>query len=371
MGYKSIDALQKNLASTVFHYAQDSKKAAGRALGTLVEVVTFYALCSWNLRNHLVIERKLPEYANSKIVHNVEFSLHSIRSMREIELHPYSRPVTPAKVRRQLNPLPGGEWKSNQIITSKDIKRNAAVLVETKVGPVVAHVDYLDDSNCSLAIVELYRDPFAIFECKRVGVEEGMTRGPQTIEKAKQGAYVAQSVSSLQKVRSRSGEFQGIIESADGTFRIAPYRRLLREIIDASLLSDYPGVILSVGVVSNHGNWFTSNNYNKELHVLAQSYDWLLFLTDQGLYQFIESVLIDPSPKLEAASKAFKESYSGKPGRNRFTKVNMDVAADRALRDFFNSHKSVVDSWFNIIAPGNESIDSLKKDLRILGSKGY
>jgi hypothetical protein len=36
--------------------------------------------------------------------------------------------------------------------------------------------------------------------------------------------------------------------------------------------------ILTVGVVSNHGNWFTSENPNKELKVLAQSYDWLLFL---------------------------------------------------------------------------------------------
>ncbi len=369
LSYKSIDALQNSLAKTVFHYAQDSKKAAGRALGTLVEVVTYYALCSWNLRNHIVIERRLPEYANAAIMHNVEFSLHPIRSVREIELTPCSRPVTPTKVRKRLNALEGSDWKSNQIVTRNGIKRNAAVLLETNIDPVVAHIDSLDDSSCRLAIAELYRAPFAIFECKRVGVEAGMKKGPQTIEKAKQGAYVARSVSSLQKVRSRSGVFQGITEDVDGSFRMAPYRKILREIIAATSFSDFPGFILTIGVVSNHGNWFTSDNYNKELRVLAQSYDWLLFLTDEGLFQFIESVLLDPGVRYRAASRAFTQSYSGKPGRNRFTKVSMDIAADEALRDFFESNTSEVDSWFNVIAPGNESIAGLQHDLLTLRSK--
>ena len=52
---------------------------------------------------------------------------------------------------------------------------------------------------------------YAIFECKRVGVEEGSKKGPQTIEKAKQGAYVARTASSLQKIRTDSGEKFGII----------------------------------------------------------------------------------------------------------------------------------------------------------------
>ena len=260
MGYKSIDALQNDLARTVFHYAQDSKKAAGRALGTLVEVVTHYLLCSWELRNHIVIERRLPEFANSEIVHNVEFSLHPIRSLYKIGMQTYSRPVTPAKIRKQLSLLEGLKLKSNQIVTSSDIKRNAAVLVETEAGPFIAHVDHLSASSCDLTIAELDSAPFAIFECKRVGVEEGMRKGPQTIEKAKQGADVAQSVSSLQKVRSRNGQIQGIIEEADGNFRMAPYHSMLREVIDAKSLSEFPGFILTVGVVSNHGNWFTSEN---------------------------------------------------------------------------------------------------------------
>ena len=96
-----------------------------------------------------------------------------------------------------------------------------------------------------------------------------MRKGPQTIEKAKQGAYVARSVSSLQKVRFADGRLGGLIETGDGTFRYAEYVSLLDEIVasvDADLLSRF---VLTVGVVSNHGNWFTSQNHNKELKVLA------------------------------------------------------------------------------------------------------
>ena len=369
MGYKSIDAIQNDLANQVFHNRQDRKKAAGRALGTLVEVVTYYLLCSWGLRNHIVIERKLPEFANTHIVHNVEFSLHPIRLLHEIGMEPVSLPITPAKIRKQLSLLKDHHLKSNQILTTSGIKRNAAVLVETQAGLFVAHVDHLSESACDLSVAELRLEPFAIFECKRVGVEEGMRKGPQTIEKAKQGAYVAKSVSSLQKVRSRSGQLHGIIEEADGNFRMAPYHSMLREVIDADSLSEFPGFMLTVGVVSNHGNWFTSDNYNKELHVLAQSYDWLLFLTDQGLRQFIENILINPGPDLQPARKAFLDSYSTKSGKTRFTKVSMDLSADESLRMFFQRHSSEIDAWFNVIAPQRMSISALKRDLRSLTSK--
>ena len=62
--YKSIDALQRELANGAFAYAADPKKAAGRALGTFVELITFYLLKSWGLEQYLAIERGLPEFAN-------------------------------------------------------------------------------------------------------------------------------------------------------------------------------------------------------------------------------------------------------------------------------------------------------------------
>ena len=370
MAFESVDALQKTLADTVFQYATDRKKAAGRALGTLVEIVTFYALCSWNLRDHIIIERSVPEFANPDILHNVEFSLHPIRSLHNVEIEPLSLPLTPAKIKRHLPFLREFDVKSTQIISKDAVKRNAAVLTENEAGPVVANIDALTDSDCRLTVGELAADPFAIFECKRAGVEEGMKKGPQTIEKAKQGAYVARSVSSLQRLRLRNGQSQGVIERADGTFRSGPYDSILREVIGGSA-AESAGFILTVGVVSNHGNWFTSDNHNKELRVLAQSYDWLLFLTDSGLSQFIDRLLLNPAQDLMPAREAFLASYSGRPGENRFTKVRMDVNADETLKNYFSDYSADVEGWFNVISPRGGSLEILRSDLQELTGKSW
>ena len=98
MSYPSVDQLQKVLTEKVFHYAKDSKKAAGRALGTLVEIITFYALKSWGLERHVAIERKLPEFANDDITHNVEYSLHPATPLAQIEFNRDLLPLTTAKI---------------------------------------------------------------------------------------------------------------------------------------------------------------------------------------------------------------------------------------------------------------------------------
>lgn len=371
MNFESIDALQRTLADTVFQYATDRKKAAGRALGTLVEIVTFYTLLAWNLRDNIVIERSVSEFANPEVLHNVEFSLHPIRARHGIEINPLSLPLTATKIKRLLSFLGKAAVKSTQVLSSDGIKRNSAVLTENEIGPVIANIDTLTDQSCKLAVCELFGNPFAIFECKRVGVEEGMRKGPQTIEKAKQGSYVARSVSSLQKVRLRSGHFQGVIERPDGSFRTGLYDDVLREIVDVSPVDELDGFILTVGVVSNHGNWFTSENHNKELRVLAQSYDWLLFLTDVGLSQFIESLLLNPTPELAPARNAFLASYSGNSGANQFTKVRMAVDADEALRSYFTAHEDEVETWFNVISPHNGTLGTLRGDLEKLAAKDW
>ena len=60
MAYPSVDHLQNLLAKEVFHYAKDAKKAAGRSLGTLVEIIAFYCLKSWGFEHNTAIERPLP-----------------------------------------------------------------------------------------------------------------------------------------------------------------------------------------------------------------------------------------------------------------------------------------------------------------------
>jgi len=143
LSFESIDALQRTLADRVFHYAADRKKAAGRALGTLVEIVAYYTLCAWNLSDHIVIERRVSEFANPEILHNVEFSLHPVRSKHRVKISPLSLPITPAKIRRHLPLLKEHELKSTQVLSKDAIKRNAAVLAELEEGPIVANIEKL------------------------------------------------------------------------------------------------------------------------------------------------------------------------------------------------------------------------------------
>ena len=68
--------------------------------------------------------------------------------------------------------------------------------------------------------------------------------------------------------------------------------------------------IVTVDVVCNRGKRVTSENQNKELKVLARSYDWLLFLTDNGLAEFIEKLLFKPTKEFAPIRKAFISSYT-------------------------------------------------------------
>ena len=374
MSYPSVDALQRTLADTVFKYATDKKKAAGRALGTLVEIITFYTLKSWGFRNNIDIERPLSEYANAGISHNVEYSLHPLIAKIALPLENYDLPLTSSKLRRELfktNTAPENLAAKTASILSRDgILRNACAFAETEIGPYVASIDARTKTGLMLSIAHLHKHPFAIFECKRVGVEEGMKKGPQTIEKAKQGAYVARSVSALQKIRLRDGSMAGVIHRSNGELYSGPYHKLLREVIDSNEADLLTNFILTVGVVSNHGNWFTAENHNKELKVLAQSYDWLLFLSDKGLAEFINELLLHPTPQLKPAKDAFLASYPTGKG-NRFTKKTMDVEADIVLQKYFQENEPRVDSWFNVISPAKSNIELLQKELLTLHKKDW
>lgn len=222
-----------------------------------------------------------------------------------------------------------------------------------------------------VSVHQLTPHPFAVIECKRVGVEEGVKKGPQTIEKAKQGAYVARTVSSLQKIRMSDGSIYGVLHLDSGELRYEPYEQFLRAVIasdDVSLLRDFT---LTIGVVSNHGNWFTSDDHNKELKVLAQSYDWLLFLTDAGLSAFVESLIVKPLKQYKPIRDAFVKSYTGKKGTNRFTKVRIALAADLALQEYFFDNLPEIDTWFNLISPAGRSIAELKRELDSLCAKNW
>lgn len=373
MPEKSVDALQKALARDVFHYAADTKKAAGRALGTLVEIITFYLLKSWGLEKNISIERRLPEYGNPDITHNVEFSLHPSADIGAVVFDDEDLPITAGKIRKLF---PQIDWssrkpKSMQLLSANGVLRNACAIHEDENRIFIAYLDKVSGSRYRTSVRKLATHPFAVVECKRVGVEEGTKKGPQTIEKAKQGAYVARSLSSVQKIRMRDGSIYGVLDSKPGRLRCEPYDTFLQEIVkssDMSLLRDFT---LTVGVVSNHGNWFTSDDPNKELKVLAQSYDWLLFLTDQGLASFTEKLLIKPVPKYQPVRDAFLKSYRDQRGDNVFTKVRVDLAADRAIQKFFALTSNEAERWLNVVSPAGRSISELRQELRSLAGKNW
>ena len=347
MSYESVDALQKVLVDEVFHYASDAKKAAGRALGTLVEVITFHLLKGWGYEKHTLIERRIAEYANPSLTHNVEFTLHPSQSMAALRMEVADLPFSASKIRKQL---PREEWttcelKSTQLLSSRRLLRNSCVIYECGDEVVAAYLGEKLGTEWQIYVQALNSHPVALFECKRVGVEEGMRKGPQTIEKAKQGAYVARSVSSLQKIRTRDGSLYGVLPMLDGTLEAKPYDEIRKTIINSSdqnLLKDFT---LTIGVVSNHGNWFTSGDQNKELRVLAQSYDWLLFLTDEGLTRFTDDLLLSPSEDYRWARQAFIDSYPRTSGPNMFTKIQMLLSADTAIQEYFAERLYEIENW--------------------------
>lgn len=384
MAYESVDKLQKVLAEEVFNYTKDPKKASGRALGTLVEIITYYLLKIWGLNNQISIERGLAEYGNPDITHNVEYSLHPIVRSSFVTVDKSKKSITSNIILKALTAsgfdLTGFERKNNQLL-SNNILRNACTIATSDNSFLLCSIKSDLGEKLELHIYEQNKKPYAMFECKRVGVEEGMTKGPQTIEKAKQGAYVARTASSLQKIRSESGEMQGIIYKSDGSYIIKPYVNLMEEVIfssDKELLRKF---ILTIGVVSNHGNWikktadgdlsFSEENFQKELMVLAQSYDWLLFLTDKGLSDFIDKLLLHPIPELQFLRDTFLSSYTESKKKNQFTKVQMNIEADRILLKYFRDNLTTVESWFNVISPSQKSLTILKDELEELKNKNW
>lgn len=374
MTFESVDQLQKALTEKVFQYAKDSKKAAGRALGTIVEIITFYLIRVWGLNDSISIEKRIPEYGNPDITHNVEYSLHPILNKYDIKVKNDGHSIAANEILKALNEitnLSNFEKINNYLLTKNDILRNACTIALADNSYLVASIFKITHKNVFISIVEQNIKAYAVLECKRVGVEEGTKKGPQTIEKAKQGAYVARTISSLQKVRLSTGEVYGVIYKGNHIIRSKPYRELLSEVIesdDKELLRDF---VLTVGVVSNHGNWFTSEDHNKELKVLAQSYDWLIFLTDDGITQFINDLIFNPAPNYSTVKRAFLASYSQSKKKNQFTKVQMNMEAHLALINYFSNNLNQIGKWFNIISPASGSTSQLKSEIHTLQLKNW
>ena len=355
MPYQSIDAIQNMLSETVFSHTASSKKAAGRALGTIVEIISFYLIKAWGHEHKTAIEKPLPEYANREIMHNVEFTFHRSKYIGSIDV-PSSGNISSTKIFNLANLQTPFRKVTSRNLIEKGILKNACTVAESDFSFCNAY--FSTDKN-SILIYELSKAPYAMFECKRVGIEEGMTKGPQTIEKAKQGAYVARNVSSIQRIRLSDGRVGGAIELDGNVDFFDDYTSLVETAIFEHKTKMLKNFILTVGIVSNHGNWFTSDDHNKEMKVLAQSYDWLLFLTDKGLASFVQDIIHNDAA-YKIVKDAFNKNYAKVKGeKTSFTKTNMDYESDTILTRYFVENLKTIESWFNVIAPAGRNIDEL------------
>ena len=182
MSYESIDSIQEALAGKEFANRKDAKKTAGRALGTVLEIITFYLLKDYGLEHNIAIERALSEYANPTVGHNVEFTLHSATELATMPYHGDNR-VARASERTDF------ESATNKLL-SKDAQaknkrpfsgnsiRNAATIYDDTMNPRFPSIinAYPDTSDDTIGIYRLAGQPFAMIECKRVGVEKGMKK---------------------------------------------------------------------------------------------------------------------------------------------------------------------------------------------------
>jgi hypothetical protein len=118
------------------------------------------------------IERRIPEFGRMDITHNVEFSLHAVR--RESLL----------TIPRDGNAIRGKHFAGHpdfidanlagELLSSIQLLRNSAILVEREGLIIVANLVDMGDKTLDILIADLVQTPVAIFECKRVGVEDGI-----------------------------------------------------------------------------------------------------------------------------------------------------------------------------------------------------
>ena len=224
-----IEGVQGRLAGSVLSHTHSPRKAAGRALGTLVEIVTYYLLLSWNLRDSISIEVPLKEYANHEISHNVEYALHGIGGKYDVRAPLHIRePITASAIKKSMYRTHGidiGEARSGALL-SKSLIRNSCHLSKSRDVRWIANYE----SGGKVTVTMQNPRPYMILECKRVGRDAQHGKGPQAIEKAKQGSYVARMASCLQRIRDPKGSDMGIIYDDDG-YTVAPYDEMLQGII--------------------------------------------------------------------------------------------------------------------------------------------
>jgi len=369
----TVDDAQKYLKEAFFQHAKSQKKAAGRAIGTILEIIVYFILETYDLIKNMTVEYRLPEYGPNDVVHNVEYGIHPNIGTIQSEMS--------GTVHKNLQ-IPRSIQKA--FGNSKDLKRSIRVLeynnkADRKIRInnrlfVSNIVDWNYDEifvghlldNSKGEILVLQKSPIAYIECKRVGREEGTKTGPTSIEKAKQASYVALRTSRLQKFFGDDAIY-GIlpIRTKDGIgFRVEPYSDLWLDLLRKERYEDLIGVVRSTVFVSNHVNWYINDREKKDLSVIKQSHDWTIWVNDYGIVEFIDKFL----NKDCAVKDAFTLTYiDRKGGGSLFTKTRMETEAYALLNKFFRSNiEHVKKNWLKVLSPSDRSLDDMMKELKTI-----
>lgn len=365
---RSVDEVQRELEKSIFVERRDAFKATGRALGTIQEIIVYFLFEVYNIGERLFLEYPLPEYGRPDIVHNVEFSIHPLVSIEPIE---YS-----GRVNKNIQ-FPK-ELKKNFKEQIKKIKTSVTLIEKNRefdretriINPCfirninewtydkIFKAGYVEDTS-GLFITNLSK-PISFIECKRVGLETGTTTGPQTIEKAKQAAYLALRCSKLQKIIT-SDDILGFLDLKD-RFICRPYEELWSEILDKKDVELLNGVVRSIIFLSNHINWYLNDIEKKDLHILKQSYDWTIWIEDKALAEFVKIFIL---PEGIIRNVFYKNYVQRSKGGTFFTKNRLDNEVYRILYSYFRRNKEeIARNWLTVLSPEEKTFIDLINEIK-------
>lgn len=81
--------------------------------------------------------------------------------------------------------------------------------------------------------------------------------------------------------------------------------------------------------------------------------------------------MLNPIPEFQFLRDTFLSSYTEGKKKNQFTKVQMNIEADRILLKYFKDNLKTVESWFNVISPSKKNLTILKDELEELKNKNW
>lgn len=364
--FDAIDEAQMALSNEIFDSTRSPKKASGRAIGTLQEMLAYSILHYHNLDDRIYLEYPLPEQGLEEVTHSVEFSIHPKIGTK------------PAAVSGRKHDNVTLQDTDAEDLYGEDSERLKKVrLVQHDDDYDVIHTNpsllKLDDlknwpyNNIPIGrladegdkeIVLLDPQPVGFIECKRVGLEEGTTSGPQTIEKAKQAGFVALRTSRLQKIITSDGK-KGVLVN-DGSVEYDDFEKLWESKLSSQNPSDLRGIVRSVLFFSDHGNWFPGNEESKDVKILKSSFDWAIWVEDDGLIELVEFVLNDTDMR-----RAFELHVDS--SKTILTKSKLESRARQAMLRFVEENwESLSENWLTVLEPEGKSIEDLLEEFRTI-----